>query len=263
MLIAASPRLCFARHSGPQRFSSPEEASHALFAAAKNDDDRALMQVLGAGRELVSLEDKTQDKLEREQFLTKYQEMHRLVREPDQTTVLYIGAENWPFPVPLVSRNGTWSFDAKTGMREVLFRRIGENETKALDACRALAAAKRGSKTTLTGEKTDKPISTLIANQTNDGSTNQHGETFRYHGYYFRILGDRENDAAGGASSDLSSDKTTFIVAYPIEYRKSGVMTFIVSGDDVGYQKDLGPNTAKLAEAIATYKPNRTWHPAE
>ena len=87
-----------------------------------------MTEILGAGKELVSSDDDVQDKSERERFTRKYQEMHRLVREPDATTVLYIGAENWPFPIPLVSTDGAWSFDAKAGMEEVLFRRIGENE---------------------------------------------------------------------------------------------------------------------------------------
>jgi hypothetical protein len=110
-----------------------------------------MMKVLGAGKDLVSLEDEVENKQEREEFVNKYQEMHRLVREPDQTTVLYIGAENWPFPVPLVSRQGSWYFDSKTGMREVLYRRIGENETKAIEACHDLAETVRDQQTSKEG----------------------------------------------------------------------------------------------------------------
>ena len=85
-------------------------------------------------KEVTSSSDDVEDKLEREQFSRKYQEMHRLVQEPDGSTLLYIGAENWPFPIPLVSKNGAWHFDSETGTQEIKFRRIGENEATAI-AC--------------------------------------------------------------------------------------------------------------------------------
>jgi Protein of unknown function (DUF2950) len=264
LLLAARPPFCLAQSSIPETFSSPEEASRALFAAVKHDDGQALMKILGAGKELVSLENKGQDKLEREEFVNKYQEMHRLVREPDHTTVLYIGAENWPFPVPLVSRKGTWSFDSKTGMREVLFRRIGENETKALEACHALAAAARQYEKEPRGDAADDPINALLASASNEGSANHQNESFRYHGYYFRILTGRKDNAPNGAHGEVSGGKTGFVfVAYPVEYRRSGVMTFIITDDDIIYQRDLGPNSAKLAKAMTTHTATSTWRPAD
>ena len=113
---AASPRVAPAK-----TFASPAEATDALFQAALSQDELALEAILGAGKEVTSSNDEVEDKLEREQFTQKYQEMHRLVREPDGTTVLYIGAENWPFPIPLASKNGAWYFDSDRGKQEILF----------------------------------------------------------------------------------------------------------------------------------------------
>ena len=127
----------------PRTFSSPGEASDALFQAAEKQDEPALEAILGAGKEVTSSSDEVEDKLEREQFSQKYQEMHRLVREPDGSTVLYIGAENWPFPIPLVSKNGAWYFDSETGTQEILFRRIGENEAVAIQVCEEFALTKK------------------------------------------------------------------------------------------------------------------------
>src|SRR6202162_3510019 len=131
----------FAQEAKPKTFSSPAEASDALFQAAQKENEPALEAILGAGKEVTSSSDEVEDRLEREQLRQKYQEMHRLVQEPDGTTVLYIGAENWPFPVPLVSKNGEWYFDSKTGAQEILFRRIGENEATAIEVSEEVAMA--------------------------------------------------------------------------------------------------------------------------
>ncbi|MCU1286714.1 MAG: hypothetical protein JWO13_3064 [Acidobacteriales bacterium] len=254
LLVATSAPLCFAQRPAPESFSSPEKAADAFVAAVKADDDQAMMKILGGGKALVSLEDEVQNKQERETFVRKYKEMHRLVREPDRTTVLYIGAENWPFPVPLVATRGSWHFDARTGMREVLYRRIGENETKAIEACHALAQAKRESESNQDEETADSSIRALLKTS-DDGSANQN-EPVQSDGYYFQTPKGLNKNAPAGGNAGVS------FIAYPVEYRKSGVMTFIVTDDDVVYQKDLGPNTGRLAKSMVTYKPS-TWRKAE
>ena len=124
LLVMGFAGASFAQESPePRTFSSPGEASDALFQAAQKEDEPALEAILGAGKEVTSSRDDVDDKLEREQFSQKYQEMHRLVREPDGSTVLYIGAENWPFPIPLNSKNGAWYFDSQTGLNFALYRR--------------------------------------------------------------------------------------------------------------------------------------------
>ena len=160
----------------------------------------ALAQILGGGTELVSTDDRAEDQLEREQFAKKYEEMHRLVREPDGTTVLYVGAENWPFPVPLASKAGAWYFDAAAGKEEVLFRRIGENEATAIEACHALVLSRQGQSTTTTA---DDPViqyaQTFVASHGMNGSeapASKEVPSGPFHGYYFRMLSGQAKSGA-------------------------------------------------------------------
>jgi hypothetical protein len=239
-LLLCGSALCLARPSGQTTFPSADDASRALFSAAQGNDERTLMQILGAGSELVSSADKGQDRLEREQFVRKYKEMHRLVQEPGGVTALYIGAENWPFPIPLVSRNGRWHFDADGGADEVRFRRIGENEVTAIGLCHALLTAE-----THPGKNTeaDGLVKTVLPH------VQDANKPIPFHGYYFRILS--------------SSNDGFAAIAYPAIYRSSGVMTFIVNHADAVYEKDLGPKTAKVAGKVTSYHSDPTWTPAE
>jgi hypothetical protein len=151
LLVVSYGPWSVAGKSGQKTFASPGEACQALFQAVQHDDDQELEAILGAGKDVTSSGDEAQDKLERERFIQKYQEMHRLVREPDGTTVLYIGAKNWPFPIPLVSQKGRWYFDSKIGVQEIPARRVGENEATPFKSaghwqwCRSDKATKRRS----------------------------------------------------------------------------------------------------------------------
>jgi hypothetical protein len=283
-VVAAFPPASFGRPL--ETFTSPEKASRALFAAVRDGNDEAMMRILGAGRELISLEDKGADNLDREKFVIKYQEMHRFVRENDQTIVLYIGAENWPFPVPLRSRKGGWYFDSDAGAKEVLFRRIGENEDAAIEAAHFLVQAEATYRSALHSDDTtshyaarfvstqgkhdglysgaDSPIPSFLANAGVSGGSP--GNNKPYAGYYFRILTQQGKAATGGAQDYVSNGELTggfAFVAYPAMYGKSGVMTFIVNQDDVVYAKDLGPETAKVAGSMSRYNPGAGWHSAE
>jgi hypothetical protein len=240
LFLAGYAQLSLAAQSSQSTFKSAEEASHALFLAVQNDDARALTDILGAGNEFVSAGDEAEDQLDRERFARKYQEMHRLAREAHGEMLLYIGAENWPFPVPLVSRNGAWRFDSDAGGQEIRYRRIGENEVTAIALCHDLAAA-----ATHPGSADD--ADGLTATALADAKSNDKPVPLR--GYYFRML--------------PRSGKGFAAIAYPHEYRSSGVMTFIINQDGVVREKDLGPNTAKLARAMTRYPTDRTWAPAE
>jgi len=249
----------FTQESTQESFPTAEAASHALFVAVQRDDDQALAQVLGGGTELVSSNDRAEDQLEREQFAKKYEEMHRLVREPDGTTVLYVGAENWPFPVPLASKAGTWYFDAAAGKEEVLFRRIGENEATAIEACHALVLTRQRQATTTTN---DDPViqyaqTLLVTRGMNGGDTpaSKAAPFGPFHGYYFRMLSGQPKRGVDNAGFGF--------IAYPVEYRSSGVMTFVVTRDNVVYEKDLGPDTEKLEKKMTAGTPSSSWHPAE
>jgi Protein of unknown function (DUF2950) len=236
LLLAGFVQLCLARSWNQATFASPEDASRALFAAVQKHDERAVTEILGGGAELVSSDDKMQDARDRERFVQKYQEMHRLVRESAGVTALYIGAENWPFPIPLVSHDGVWRFDSDGGANEIRFRRIGENEMTAIGICHALAAPKMQ-------PGTNSLVTTVLPHVQGANRPDP------VHGYYFRVL----SKSGGGLVA----------IAYPALYRASGVMTFIVNQGDIVYEKDLGPNTARVARAMTTYHADPMWTPAE
>jgi hypothetical protein len=257
LLVMMSTRVSLAQEAGPKTFSSAGEAARALFLAVRNEDEQSVGAILGAGREVTSANDEVEDKLERERFSQKYQEMHRLVREPDGKTVLYIGAENWPFPIPLVSKNGRWYFDSDTGTREIVFRKVGENETTAIEVCRAFVTARKHE----TKSIGDDQISQYADSLTTIGSSNSDETTddtlkkdsSLFHGYYFQIATEQTADAATGSNAYISPAKKSaqaVLVAFPDEYRGSGVMTFVVTQDGAVYQKDLGTDTARLGPAV-------------
>jgi hypothetical protein len=264
LLIAGSARSSFAQTSKPKTFSSPGEAANAVFQADQNNDEQTLEAIFGAGKEVTSSSDEVEDKLERERFAQKYQEMHRLVREPDGRTVLYIGAENWPFPIPLVSKNGAWYFDSNTGRQEILFRRIGENEVAAIQVCKAVAMAKKQGQTKAGDDPIDQYAQSLVnanADSTDRGTVEKDSSPF--YGYYFRVMA---ANSADGSKSNVSGGKKArglALVAYPAEYRSSGVMTFIVTQDGTVYEKDLGPDTTKIAPDVKERSPASSWHKPE
>ena len=242
-LCEAGPRSA---HSDQPTYLSAEDAAGALFQAAQSGSEQAVQKVLGADNDLISSVDAAADELDRKQFVQKYQQMHRLARQSDGTKILYIGAENWPFPVPLVSSNGTWRFDTDAGAAEVLFRRIGENELTAMQVCHSLVevTGKPGKENETTAPaEADTVVTTLLSGTA--GSDN----AVPYHGYNFRIL-------------SRTPDGFT-AVAYPAAYRSSGVMTFLVTQNKVIFEKDLGPAGAKVAQRASKLRPDSTWKPAD
>jgi len=232
-LLFAAPALA-APASSQTTFPSAEAASHALFVAVKDHDESAIGQILGVTQ--TAAERRDEERLEHEQFAKKYEEMHRLARARKAQMVLYIGAENWPFPVPLVSQNNTWRFDLAAGEKEILFRRIGENELTAIEVCRALATAAQDPK----AHQDDELLEKIRTDAQRDGTPTL------YRGYLFRVLHQHGGDFA--------------VVAYPSVYRSSGVMTFVAGQQGAVYAKDLGTNTNKLARAMPGYHPDKSWH---
>jgi hypothetical protein len=235
LLLATYAPLCVAGQFNQANFTSAEEASHALFVAVRNHDERAVTEILQEGNSPVSADEELQNRLDRERFVQKYEEMHRWVREAHGGRVLYIGAENWPFPIPLVSRNGVWRFDSDAGMHEIRYRRIGENEVTAIALCQALVTQSHPG----AADATDGITATVKSG----------GRPVASHGYYFRRLAGPGNRFAA--------------IAYPAAYRSSGVMTFIVDPEGGEYEKDLGPNTGKVAGTMTGYRIDGTWTPVE
>ena len=240
LLLAGCVELCRAAPASQTDFRSPDEASRALVSAVQEHDEPSVARILGGGVELISSDDKAGDILDRDRFVQKYQQMHRWVRESSGARVLYVGAENWPFPIPLVSRNGVWRFDSKAGADEIRFRRIGENEVMAIGLCDTLAAAQTHPDTE---SEADRLVKTLLP------GAKSASKPILFHGYYFHIL----SNSAGGFAA----------IAYPALYRTSGVMTFVVAQDGGVAEKDLGPNTTKIAGAMTHYEIDATWAPAE
>jgi len=279
----------FAQEAGQRTFSSAEDASRALFNAMKGEGQQASLSILGpAGKEVLSSGDREEDLDARVSFVVKYQEMHRFVTEANGTASLMVGAENWPFPIPLVNNHGTWFFDTAAGKDEILFRRIGKNELAAVDACRELGAAQNqyfahppanlpnqfaqklvsdeGRHNGLywhgASDEFDSPINPLIAYARQNLPTDQVGEHVPFNGYMFRILTSQGPHAPGGAKNyivDGTMSRGFAFVAYPVEHRSSGVMTFIVDESGTIFEKDLGSNTTKLAQAMTAYDPDSSW----
>jgi hypothetical protein len=290
LLAGCFPAGSLAQQPGQKTFSSAEEASSSLVAAMQSNDEKALLEFLGPdGKQIISSGDETEDIHTRANFVQRYLEMHRLVNEPDGTTILYIGAKNWPTPIPLVHNANAWYFETEAGKREILYRRIGRNEMSAIRVCQELAAAEKEYRETQHSEyaqtifsdegqrnglywkvaagEPQSPIGPLVANAVAQGyAPARSGAPTPYRGYYFHILTAQGKNAPGGAKRYIVDGKMTegfAFVAYPAEYRSSGVMTFIVGSDRVVYQRDLGKTTDAIANSMKKYDPDSSWRKAE
>jgi hypothetical protein len=282
----------FAQQPGQQTFASPQDAAHALLVAMQSQDEQAPLSVLGpAAKDVLSSGDPTEDVDARVGFVVRYQAMHRFVTEANGAVTLVVGAENWPLPIPLVNKGGKWFFDTDAGKDEILFRRIGRNELAAQDALQDLVEGEKEYFARAPGgfsrqfaqklvseegrhdglywhgayDEFDSPINALIANAQGTGSKNKVGDPIPFNGYFFRILTSQGPHAPGGAKSYVADGVMTggfAFIAYPAEYRTSGVMTFIVDESGTIYEKDLGPDTTKTAVAMTAYDPDSTWHQA-
>jgi hypothetical protein len=279
-----------AQQKGQKTFTSPEEAAKALVAAAQSNDEEAMLEILGPdGKQIVSSGDATEDAESHANFAKKYEEMHRFAKEADGMTMLYIGAENWPAPIPLANKGTAWYFDTEAGMKEILYRRVGRNEMSTIRVCQELAAAQKEYYAEQHGEyarqifsdegqhnglywkaadgEPQSPIGPLVAMAVAEGYVKgQAGPPTPYRGYLYHVLTGQGKNAPGGAKSYIANGKMTegfAFVAYPAEYRSSGVMTFIVSADGVVYQKDLGKKTEAVGKAMKEYNVDSSWQKAE
>jgi Protein of unknown function (DUF2950) len=271
-------------------FATPQEAADALTAAASKFDVPGMLEILGPdGKDLVSTADSVQDKNQSEAFAKLAQKKHSVAVDPKNASraTLIVGDEDWPLPIPIVKTKGKWSFKASEGREEVLFRRIGANELDAIQVCRGFVEAQKeyamlardvtgvaqyaqkvistpGKRDGLYWQNADGsaggPISEPIAKAVSEGYTPS--PTMGYHGYYFKVL-KGQGPAARLGEMDYVINGIMIggfaLIAVPAEYKVSGVKTFIVSYDGVVYQKDLGPDTLKIAEKIDRYNPDKTW----
>jgi len=281
--------------TGQKHFSTPEEAVQALIDALRKDDKKQLGEVLGPGSgPLLSSGDKVADNRAREAFLREYNERHRLEAGGGRI-VLYVGNDDYPFPVPVVPDGTSWRFDTAEGKEEILNRRIGRNELAAIQVCLAYVDAQReyyaqarkqgqvleyaqrlgstpGKHDGLYWEakpgEPESPLGPLVAYAQAEGYSPElredetEVERGPYHGYFFKILKRQSSHAPGGKYDYVINGNMIAgfaLVAWPAEYGTSGVMTFIVNQQGAVYQKDLGPKTSKLVSKMDTYDPDSTW----
>jgi hypothetical protein len=294
-MMVFSAVLCFAQQGGEKTFASPGDAVLALYNAAKASDGHMADAIFGSSAsDILHTGDKVADDNMRTDFVKRYDQMHRVVLEPDGSVTLYVGADNWPFPVSIVKNgNGSWYFDTESGKKEILYRRIGRNENDAIDILHSLVDAQHdymsethdGNKTKhyamkfiSTEGKQDglywktadndppSPIGPLLVSAASEGYAMQQGRAQPYHGYFYRILTKQGSAAKGGARDYMVNGQLTkgfAFVAYPAEYRNSGVVTFIVNQDGVVYEKDLGADTDKIASTMTEYNPDSSWNPSD
>jgi len=290
IIVLSVPLQGHAAQAKQKTFASPEEAVKALIDAAKAGNQEELMAIFGpAAREVLSSGDAIEDKAVRERFLKAYDAKHALVRDGDAKAVLQIGTEEWPFPIPIVKKGQQWSFDTKKGKEELINRRIGRNELNTVQTCLAYVDAQReyaakdrdgdglfeyaqkfvstpGTKDGLYWEakagEEESPLGDFAARATQEGYKKTSNKPIPYHGYFFKILNAQGKNAPGGAYDYLVKGRMIGgfgMVAYPANYGVSGVMTFVVNHDGIVYEKNLGKDTAKIAQAIKLFNPDKTW----
>ena len=284
-VLAASTPAARAQES----YATPEAASQALVDAVRSDNRRAVLSVLGRdAADIVSSGDDVADADIKRRFLAAYDEGHHVGRGADNQTVLFLGNDDFPFPIPLVRKDGSWQFDTDAGRLEILYRRIGRNELAAIqtalayvDAQKEYAESDHGSggsgayaqRFVSRDGKTEglywpalegRGVSPLgvfaaLASAEGYGLTKQRQP---YHGYYFKILTSQGANARGGAVDYVVRGRMIggfALVAYPAEYGNSGVKTFLVNHEGTVFEKDLGPRSAVMAERMRSFNPDQTW----
>lgn len=293
---APAPHKAIAQRS----FATPDEAAAALADAVRAQSANDLLAVVGpASRSWLFTGDKVADRNDWNRFLAAYDEKHALDAQGDAKAILDVGNDAWPFPAPIVKRGSKWVFDTEAGHEEIVNRRVGRNELDAIQTMLAIVDAEReyaqndpdgngfedyarrfastpGKKDGLYWPENagggESPLGPLVAKATSQGyvaqakSADKGPKRQAYHGYYYKILTSQGKHAAGGEYDYMVGDKMLggfAVVAWPANYRSSGVMTFLVNHDGVVYEKDLGAQTASIASHMTRFDPDATWRKAE
>lgn len=284
MLVLGYAEVSFAAEQ--KTFGTPSEAVKALVAAMESGKEDELLAVFGDdSKDLIDSGDAVQDKNTRAGFLKAYKTKHAIVAEDADRRVLQVGLKGWEMPIPIVKEGDKWRFDTAAGKRELIYRRIGENELGAIAASRGYIASQQdyaavghdglpaglyaqklrsdpGKQNGLYWEvkegEPESPAGPFLAQAGEEG----YGKGDPYHGYYYHSLKAQGPAANGGAKSYLVDGQLkggVALVAYPAQYKSSGVMTFIINQAGVVYQKDLGEDAANLAKAMTEFNPDSTW----
>lgn len=273
-----------------ESFSTPERAVQSLAIAARNNDPAALLKIFGSGgRDLISSGDKVADKEARARFYNLYRAGNKISRDSESKATLIIGADGWPFPIPMIREGRVWQFDTHSGAEEILNRRVGQDELSAIEVCRNYVQAQREYSDELggtqqpeyaqkfisspdrhdglywhvrPGEK-ESPIGPEMAAARAEGyDIHRKNPQPAYHGYYYKILTRQGEAAPGGAHNYVINGHMTggfALIAYPAKYGDSGVMTFMINEDGIVFEKNLGSDTAKAARLITDFNPDISW----
>ena len=277
-----------------KQFDTPKQAADALIQVASNFDVAAAKEILGPDSEdIVASEDPVQDKNRAAEFAAKAKEKMsiQIDKKNPNRAIIVVGNDDFPLPIPLVKRNGKWSFDTKVGREEILNRRVGANELNAIAICRGFVEAQHeyamekhdsskvnqyaqrvlstpGKHDGLAWQNPDGtwggPVGEEVAKALEEGYSAQAGKP--YHGYYFKVLKGQGPAAAMGEMDFVVGGAMIggfALAAAPAEYRVTGVQTFIVGPDGVVYEKDLGPDTLKTFQSMDKYNPDKTWKVTE
>jgi Protein of unknown function (DUF2950) len=277
------------RQDAPATFQTPQEAAGALAKAAGNHDQPGISRILGPeSQSLLSSGDASIDKAANADFAAKYDQMNRWVDMTDGTKVLYVGADNFAFPIPLANNSsGKWFFDSRAGADEIRARDLGRNELLAIDACNAIANAEElffkknheyaqrvmstpgkqdGVHWSVAETEESSPLGHLKKFPKGAIATPDGNEPPTIDGYTLRILTAQGDEAKGGAKSYIVNGKMTrgfAVLATPEKYGKTGIMTFVLSREGTVYEQDLGPKTFEIAAFIKEYNPTQGWSPAD
>jgi hypothetical protein len=298
LALAAAPLLPACASPGPQGFPTPDAAAMALADAARANSERQLIELFGPQAEdLVGSGDPVADANVRARFAELYDQKHEIVVDPSTgRATIEVGPEDWPFPVPLErGSSGQWVFDIAAGAQEIIDRRVGRNELSTIETCRAVCDAQHDYAQLALPDKPagdyaqrflcsapgrhdglywpaqsgepDSPLGPLVADAQKEGySKSKGGEAQPFHGYFYRMLTAQGANAPGGERSYLADGHMTLgfaLIAYPAEYGRSGVMSFLVNENGIVYEADLGDDTADIAADMAAYDPDERWMPCE
>lgn len=275
-----------------QKFKSPQKAVSALITAVRKLDAKQTLQILGPdAKDIIFSGDKTQSRKGVMKFLREYKEKHKIEFLKPDKAILFLGKEEWPYPIPIIKAKNRWYFDSLAGREEIVNRRIGANELMAIKVLEAYVEAQleyavkdrdgdgilefaqkiKSDKwkknglywPTKPGEKIS-PFGPLVAKAAADGYKKNSGKIAPFHGYYFRILTRQGKNAPGGAYNYIVNGNMVLgfgMFAYPAKYGVSGIMTFIVNHKGIIYQADLGKKTGEIIHKKLKYDPGKvTWH---
>jgi hypothetical protein len=272
-------------------YASPDAVVDATVAAIRSENKSELSKILGGdATEVLGSGDEVADRNGIREFLRKYDEANRLVTRSDGSVILEVGQDNWPMAFPIVKSDDGWRLDTPAGIEEISARRIGRNELNCIQTCLAMADAQAeyrqvnpdgqtppafaarfisepGTKNGLfwpaASDGSPSPLGSLAASASAEGySLGTNNEPRPYYGYHFRMLSAQGPFAPGGRMNYRENGRMVrgfAVIAYPAEYGRSGIMSFMIAKQGIVYQCDMGPDTAAVARGMTEFNPDQSW----